>query len=94
MPARETGGVAILALNIAQRGAHPLSLPRAANRYTLTSRDLSNTTVLLNGILLRANPDGSHPPWQAEHLKPGPLTLAPLSVTFLSLPAAQNAACR
>jgi hypothetical protein len=88
------GGVAILALNTDQHSPRTLSLPRAADRYTLTASELTSTTVLLNGTALRADADGSLPPLHAEHVRAGTVTLAPLSVTFLRIPAAQNAACR
>ena len=90
----KSGGVAIAALNTDRHVAHTLSLSRAANRYTVTAPELTSTTVLLNGSTLHANQDGSLPPIQPEHLNPGTVTLPPLSVTFLSIPTAQNAACR
>ncbi|MGA8163186.1 MAG: hypothetical protein WCB76_20425, partial [Acidobacteriaceae bacterium] len=88
------GGVALLALNTDPHGAQTISLPRAADRYTLTASDLTSTTIQLNGTPLSANPDGSLPTLQAEHVKAGDLTVAPLSVTFLAIPQAHNPACR
>jgi hypothetical protein len=88
------GGVAIAALNTGRHGAHTFSLSRAADRYTLTAPNLTSTTVLLNGSTLHTGPDGSLPLLDPEHLSPGTVTLEPLSVTFLSVPTAQNASCR
>lgn len=88
------GGVAILALNTDRQSSGTLSLPRAVDRYTLTAPDLTSSTVLLNGIALRAHADGSLPALHPEHVRAGTLTLAPLSATFLRIPAAENAACR
>ncbi|MGB7168902.1 MAG: hypothetical protein WBD32_07825, partial [Acidobacteriaceae bacterium] len=88
------GGVTLLALNTDAHSSRTLYLLHAADRYTITASDLTSTTIQLNGTPLSANPDGSLPTLQAEHVKAGDLTVAPLSVTFLAIPQAHNPACR
>ena len=91
---KHKGGVTLLALNTDPHNPRMISLPGATESYTLTAPDLTSTTVLLNDAPLRANPDGSLPALHAQYSHAGDVTLAPLSVTFLAMPQAKNAACR
>jgi hypothetical protein len=88
------GGVALLALNTDTEHEQVLTPPQAAERFTLTATDLTSTKVLLNGTELRAESDGSVGPLRPEQAKAGPVRLAPLSVTFLTIPSARNKSCR
>lgn len=88
------GGVSLLALNLDPHNARTLSVPDAADRYTLTAPDLTSTAVQLNGTPLQAGSDGSLPALQADRVHAGDVTLAPLSVTFLAIARARNPACR
>lgn len=87
------GGVTILALNTDTKDAHTLTIPAAAQRYTLTSPGLTSTTVLLNGEELRAASDGSVPPLRGDAASAGNVELAPASATFLTFPSAGNKSC-
>ena len=91
---KHKGGVTVLALNTDPKSARMLSLPGATESYTLTAPDLTSTTVLLNGVPLRANPDGSLSAFHAGYSHAGDVTVAPLSVTFLTMTQAKNPACR
>ncbi len=88
------GGVAVVALNTDTRQEQMLTLPQAAESFTLTASDLTSTKVLLNGTELEPEPDGSVGALKPEHLKAGPTRLAPASVTFLIFPSARNKSCK
>ena len=49
----QRGGVALLAINTDRDAAHDLVTPIAAGRYTLTAKDLMETSVELNGAVLK-----------------------------------------
>lgn len=88
------GGVALVALNTAKEGTRTITLPAAAERYTLTADELASTKVKLNGKALQAAPDGSLPQMRGEHIKAGNVELPAESVTFLAIPSAGNQSCR
>lgn len=86
------GGVALLALNTQQEeGA--LEIPLPGERFTLTARSLTSTTVLLNGLELKARPDGTLPPIHGESFKAEKVRLPALSITFATIPSAHNSNC-
>jgi hypothetical protein len=87
------GGVAILALNTDAGREEMISIPLAADRYSLTAPDLAGRKVLLNGVELEAAPDGSVPEFKGQPVKAGTLRLAPASMTFLTIPSAGNKSC-
>ena len=88
------GGVTLVALNTDAANEQGLALPVGGERYTLTAPSLTSTATALNGTALEASPDGSLPAMRGQLVKAGTLQLPPASVTFLTLPSAQNAACR
>lgn len=88
------GGVTLLALNIDTKADQTISIPVAADRYTLTASDLASDQVLLNGTKLQAAPDGSLPAIDGKRLPAGSIELAPESITFLTLPSAHNKSCQ
>jgi heparanase 1 len=87
------GGVALVALNTDSEHERSLSLPVPAAGLTLTSPNLTSTTVMVNGKELRAESDGSVRPIKADEAKKGLIRLAPASVTFLTIPSAHNKSC-
>lgn len=88
------GGVTILALNLDTAHEQPITLPKAAQRLTLTATDLASEKVMLNGVELKAAPDGTVGPLKGESVGKGTLQLAPASITFLTIPSAHNPACK
>jgi len=88
------GGVAILAINADKTGAHEVDLPAKSMRYSLTSNDLMSPTVQLNGVALDLTPDGDLPAIHGAAQPAGRISLAPVSITFLEVSGAHNAACR
>ncbi len=88
------GGVAMAALNTSRDTPQTIRIPAAAGQYTLTSPELFSSTAMLNGQELKAGADGSLPGMKAADVRAGAVKLAPLSITFLTVPAAGNPACR
>ena len=55
------GGVALLVINADRQQVHEITLPSAADRYTLTAKQLQDTSLQLNGRTLQLNRDGDMP---------------------------------
>jgi hypothetical protein len=89
-----SGGVALLAINTGRTASQSLELPMESDRYTLTARNLEDTRVDLNGNELRPGANGELPLLAGVPTQPGPVTLAPASITFLAIPNANNGSCR
>ena len=87
------GGVSLLVLNTDTEYEKVLILPSPAEEFSLTASELTSTTVLLNGTVLKAEPDGSVGPLKGDAVKNGPVRLPPSSVTFLAISSAQNKSC-
>jgi hypothetical protein len=87
------GGVSLLVLNTDATSDQAVTIPLAADRYSLTAPDLTSKTVLLNGAELQAQPDGSVPEFKGQPVKAGTIRLAPASITFLTIPSARNKTC-
>jgi hypothetical protein len=87
------GAVALVALNIDTEHEQAFPLPMDAQEMSLTAPALTSATVMLNGKELRAEPDGSIRPLEANEVKKGVVRLAPASVTFLTIPSANNKSC-
>ena len=87
------GGVSLLALNTSTTDRQTIAISATGKRYTLMASRLTSLNVLLNGTELRAAPDGSLPRIQGQHISTRTLHLEPLSITFLTIPAAKNEIC-
>jgi heparanase len=90
----QPGGVALLAINTDLDAAHDLVTPIPAGRYTLTAKDLMETSVELNGTTLKLGVHDALPELKSKPAPAGPVTLGPASITFLAFPSAGNASCR
>jgi hypothetical protein len=88
------GGVAILALNTDRQKSRALTLTVVAQRYTLTAPELTDKVVMLNESELRLGPHDELPQIDGHMSAAGRVTFAPLTITFLAVPLAQNQACR
>lgn len=88
------GGVALVAINLDRKSAARLTLPFAAERYTLSADALEARSVKLNGRTLALAQDGTLPELRWAAVPRGPLTLAPATISFLAMPTANNADCR
>jgi glycosyl hydrolase family 79 len=87
------GGVSLLLINIGRK-PQLLLLPVASERYTLQAADVEDKTARLNDIPLRLSPDGDLPRIAGAQMDAGALTIAPASISFLTMREAANEACR
>ena len=78
------GGVALMALNTDRQVERVVTLPVPSQRYTLSADDLQTAKVKLNGTLLRLGSGGVMPALSGIETPPGPVTLAPATITFLT----------
>ena len=86
---------ALLVINADQQRAHEITLPSEAERYTLTAKQLQDTSVQLNGKTLQLNRDGDIPQFTgSRQTRAGHVSFAPASITFLAIPDANNSSCR
>jgi hypothetical protein len=88
------GGVTLLVINADRQRSFDLNLPTAGERYTLTAKQLEDTTVELNGKPLQLASGGDLPGFKGERVKAGRVSLAPTSITYLSFSDAGNANCQ
>jgi hypothetical protein len=91
--AEKHGGVTILALNTDTAKEQTVTVPLAGEIYVLTSTELTSTSVMLNGVALKAGPDGSIPPIRGKRFEAGIVRLAPASIAFIDVPSAGNENC-
>jgi len=87
------GGVALLVINADRQKVHEITLPSAAERYTLTARQLQDTTVQLNEKTLQLNSSGEVPQFAGQSTRPGRLSFAPTTISFLAIADAGNNSC-
>ena len=73
-----------------ERREHGLALPSAAERYTLTAKQLQDTTVQLNGKTLQLNSSGDVPQFAGQSTRAGHLSFAPTGIIFLAVANAGN----
>ncbi len=87
------GGVTLLVINADRQQVHEITLPSEAERYTLTAKQLQDTTVQLNGKTLELNRDGDLPQFLGQSTRAGHISFAPTSITFLEITNADNSNC-
>jgi len=87
------GGVTLIALNLNQTNSAAIVLPVGGSRYSLTAGALTAKSVKLNGRELRLRGD-TLPTLGGIAFGKGSVKLTPASVTFLTVPSANNAACK
>ena len=88
-----SGGVAVLAINPGESAA-TIDVSTAATEYVLSSREPDSGVVDLNGVTLKLGTDDSLPSMNGVVVARRAITIAPGTVTFLGIPAANNAACK
>jgi hypothetical protein len=89
----QPGGVALLVINTDRAASRELAVPVRSDRYTVTAKNLQDHDVLLNGIALTVGADGAVPRLAGVATPAGTLVFAPVSITFLAVPDAQNGSC-
>ena len=90
----KAGGVTLLALNTDAKQERSIAIGAKAESYVLTADSLTSSRVLLNGVELKAQEDGTVPAVSGAPAAAGTIRLAPLSITFLAIPSAGNKSCR
>lgn len=88
------GGVTLLVINNDRAGTHSLRLPLASERYTLDAAKLDDTNVRLNAQTLALGPNDALPSLTGAATREGDIAFGPATITFLTVPAAANAACQ
>jgi heparanase len=88
------GGVTLLVINADRQRSFDLNVPAASERYTLTAKQLEDTTVELNGNTLRLASRGDLPQFKGEPINAGRVSFAPASITYLAIAHAGNANCQ
>jgi heparanase 1 len=88
------GGVAVLAINADRTRNRALEIASAGIKYELTAKTLIATSVDLNGKALHLSETGDLPKIRGSTLALGNHLVAPASITFISLPRADNPQCR
>ena len=87
------GGVTLLVINADRQQVHEITLPSDAERYTLTAKQLQDTSIELNGKTLQLNRDGDVPQFLGQSTRAGHISFAPTSITFLAITNAENRNC-
>src|SRR5580693_6501876 len=72
-----SGGVALLVINADRQQVHEITLLSDAERYTLTAKQLQDTSVQLNGKTLQLNRDGDMPQFLGQATRAGHISFAP-----------------
>lgn len=88
------GGVTLLAINTDKTASHTLTIPMPGERYSLSSERLDGQRVQLNGMELALGPADALPAFKGAAIAAGNVTLAPTTITFLTVPTAENSVCR
>jgi hypothetical protein len=88
------GGVTVLIINADENAAQTIDVAAASERYTLTAHELQDAHVELNGVALQLGADDALPELKGVSTRPGQISLAPASITFLAIPKARNASCQ
>jgi heparanase 1 len=88
------GGVAMLVINADRTAEQTLEVPVKSERYTLTARELTASSVALNGMELKLGDGDVLPKLAGKTTAKGSVTFAPESITFLAMPAAGNDVCK
>ncbi|WP_426435351.1 hypothetical protein [Bradyrhizobium genosp. P] len=88
------GGVALLVINIDREKPHELAIPATSQRYTLSNKNLADGSVQLNRTTLALGPADQFPALKGEATAAGTITVAPATISFLTVAKAENANCR
>jgi heparanase 1 len=88
------GGVALLAINTDRAASASLEVPMTAQRYTLTAQTLTDAKVRMNGRELKLGDHDALPALAGAPEKPGRVSFAAASITFLAIADAHNPACQ
>ena len=85
----QTGSMTLLVINTGKAGTL-VNLPSNAEQYTLTAKNLEDTTVQLNGQNLQLDANDALPALTGEAIKAGNVELPPVSISFFTFAGAGN----
>ncbi len=77
------GGITLLVINTSKK-ARPIHIPADAEQYTLTSKEIEGTSVMLNGTELKLTPDNALPAINGKAIKSGKVELPATSISFIT----------
>lgn len=80
---REGGGITLLVINTNKK-ATTMNVPSNAEQYTLTAKELQDTTVQLNGQRLSLEADDELPSVKGKIINAGNVQLPSTSITFIT----------
>lgn len=83
------GGITLLVLNT-NKVSTSIKIPSNAEQYTLTAKELQDTTVQLNGQELKLKADDNLPAISGKEINTGEIEMPPTSITFIIFPNAGN----
>ncbi|MGN6531148.1 MAG: hypothetical protein ACTHK0_05290, partial [Ginsengibacter sp.] len=83
------GGIALLVINTNKNSAS-FHIPSDAEQYTLTSKELQGTTVMLNGKELQLGANDELPEIIGDMIKAGDKRLPPVSISFITFAGVRN----
>src|SRR6202047_5041014 len=89
----QPGGVTLLVINADRQRVREITLPSDVQRYSLSAKQLQDTSVQLNGKTLQLNRDGDMPQFLGQSTRAGHISFAPTSITFLEIANAGNSNC-
>jgi hypothetical protein len=87
------GGVTLLVINADRQQVREITSPSDAERYTLTAKQLQDTSLQLNGMTLQLSRDGDMPQFLSMSTRAGHISFAPTSITFLVIAHADDSNC-
>ena len=87
--------MALLLINTSRTQPASIALSTPADRYTLAAagQELQDTRVRLNGQDLALGANDELPSLNGSRVPPGPVQLAPATITFLAVADAGNGGC-
>jgi heparanase len=88
------GGVALLVINTDRHAVRTLTIPTAAQRYTLSASPVQKMRVQLNRIELKLDVNDELPELAGVPVAAGELSVDPTTITFLAIPGAGNKDCK
>ena len=89
----QPGGVTLLVINLDRDASHTLRLPAPSQHFTLDAANLQDATVRLTGHALALDASDELPPLVGAPTEAGAVTFAPITISFLAIPAAGNKNC-
>lgn len=85
----QKGGISLLVINT-NKNATTINIPSDAEQYTLTAKELQDTTVQLNGQELRLGENDELPAINGKIIKAGKVQLPSTSITFITFANTEN----